>query len=399
MKRNLIIFILVFYIVSLQMVFSEKRVALVIGNSNYESMGRLLNPKNDATDVAKALERLNFEVILLIDGNRRGMNDAINSFEDLIKNSDIAIFFYSGHGVQADGENYLIPLGETFEKENDLQDYAINMRIVSNRMSEAKNKILILDACRDNPLPKRTRSGSKGLAATISNSTNTIIVFATDPGYVALDGTGKNSPFTESLLSHINKKEHFSEIFIDIKEDVSNKTNRKQNPWVSASAGRIYLAGKPTGVKETPTTIIQQTNMASTNVNKNIEYDQVLNFIRGFALVKLNNKWGIINENGKEIIPPKYDDVNVFSNGFAQVKLNNKWGFVDINGREITDIKYDSVDNFKYGYSGVKLNGKWGIINELGREVVPIKYEAVGDCNNGEARVRINGVWTSISVY
>ena len=109
----------------------ESRVALVIGNNNYTTFSKLSSPINDATDVAKALEKLDFNVISLFDGNRDQMFKKINSFRDLIKNCDVALFYYSGHGVQStNGDNYLIPLGENFENEDELEVQAVNMNVI-----------------------------------------------------------------------------------------------------------------------------------------------------------------------------------------------------------------------------------------------------------------------------
>ena len=247
--KKLSILLLVFFCLFLNSLFlnAEGRIALVIGNSNYDiSIGKLDNPKNDATDVTNALQNLGFKVILITDGNITSMRDGMNSFRDSItKDCEIALFFYAGHGVQDDkNKNYLIPIEQTFASEDDLEFYAINMDKILERMGKAKNKVLILDACRDNPLPKKTRSGSRGLAATQPDAKNTMIIYATSPGKIAQDGAGRNSPFTESLLNHINKNDIIEVVFKNVATDVEIKTKGEQEPWMLSSIkGNISLSG------------------------------------------------------------------------------------------------------------------------------------------------------------
>ena len=293
MKKLSILLITIFF--SSLLLAAESRVALVIGNSNYD-VGRLRNPINDATDIANALEKLNFKVIRVFDGNRSKMINGINSFRDSLKNSDIALFFYSGHGVQIKGENYLIPLNQDFLSEDDYESYAVSMDYISKRMTEAKNKIVILDACRNNPL-STGRSGVKGLALITNSDDNMMIVYATAPYKVAKDGVGKNSPFTESLLTHINIKEEFESLFKKIISDVRNKTNGEQIPYKNSSISNdIYLAGRP----ESPptntasnTTKVETSTMNANDYNKRgLEYSKKKDYDNAIAdynqAIKLN---------------------------------------------------------------------------------------------------------------
>ena len=133
------------------------RQALVIGNGNYADLGKLRNPVNDATDIAAALGRLGFKVTLITDASRKGMNQALNDFHDALaqdSGSD-GFFWYAGHGVQAKGENYLIPVGADIRREADLEDEAVSVRRLNSLLDDARNRvnIVVLDACRNNPLP------------------------------------------------------------------------------------------------------------------------------------------------------------------------------------------------------------------------------------------------------
>ncbi len=129
------------------------------------------------------------------------------------------------------------------------------------------------------------------------------------------------------------------------------------------------------------------------------KYDSTENFFDGFAHVKFNGKWGVIDITGTEITPIKYDSIDKFNDGLARVELNEKWGIIDSTGKEITPIKYDSIDEFKNGFARVKRNKKWEIIDTTGKTITPIKYDVIGTIfENGFARVKLNGKWGIIDI-
>jgi len=235
---------------------AESRTALVIGNGNY-SFGRLANPTNDAGDIADALRAAGFDVILKTDANQATMKDAIRSFGSQLKTKGgVGLLFYAGHGVQARGENYLLPIGERPSSEEGLKADGVTASEAVDVMSAAKNSlnIVILDACRDNPLAANltrrlgTRSGavSRGLAQ-VDTSVGTLIAFSTQPGNVALDGEGRNSPFTTALLKSIEVPGlSLGEVMIDVRNDVLRSTDRKQVPWDNSSlTGQFYFKPLP----------------------------------------------------------------------------------------------------------------------------------------------------------
>jgi len=388
---------------------AESRVALVIGNSNYEGKFLLNNPKNDATDIARELKKLGFEVILLYDGDRDKMINEINNFQEKIENCDIALFFYSGHAMQVNDKNYLIPLGKNFSEEkinslkvnnykNHLEDQAVSMDTILERMAKPKNKILILDACRNNPFSMLARSmgsNSKGLAV-MKVPKNTAIIYATLAGEIAEDGTGRNSPFTESLLKHISKPVSLGDLFADVNVDVENKTDGRQEPRseFGGSAAKIYLAGKP---ETTPPVITNNTTKVETptNVTSNttkIEIPTVEYEGNDLTPKEQNGKYGFVDKKtSKVVIPFKYDGAWFFIEGLAFVKLNNKWGFIDKTGREVIPIKYDSAWFFIEGLASVKLNNKWGFIDKTDKVVIPFKYDNAYSFDSGKAEVELNG--------
>jgi uncharacterized caspase-like protein len=220
----------------------QPRVALVIGNAAYAE-DSLDNPVNDATDIATALRSLGFEVTLLVDKDLRAMNDALETFNRQLQRGSVGVFYYAGHGVQVNGENYLVPLGARLNRQNDVSYETLPLGKVLNAMedSEAQVKVVIIDACRDNPFIRRWRSNSRsssvqrGLAINIPPE-GTIVSFATGPDDVAADGEGRNSPYTASLLRHINTPDvDINEMFRAVRQDVMNATNREQIPWYQES--------------------------------------------------------------------------------------------------------------------------------------------------------------------
>jgi len=221
---------------------TEQRIALVIGNSNYD-VGRLKNPVNDATDMAAALKKLGFSVIIKNDAGHKEMETAIKEFGRQLKKDAIGLFFYAGHGVQIEGRNYLIPLGANIEEESDVEYKAVNLNRVFDVMDSAGNKlnIVILDACRDNPYAKSFRSSSRGLAIVGKSPNDTLIAYSTSPGQVASDGSGRNSPYTKALLDNIIRPGlSIEQVFKKVRNDLDNTTGGKQKPWYLASLGTDF---------------------------------------------------------------------------------------------------------------------------------------------------------------
>ncbi len=221
---------------------AEKRVALVVGNSNYEIAPALSNPRNDAADIAAALKRLNFEVTLGLDLTVAQFDNSVDAFTAAAKDADVALFFYSGHGVQIDKRGYLAPVNVKIESESSaLRELVAIQEVVSRVERAAKVSVVVLDACRDSPLQERLRRVAKeqskelvppkGLPPVSVVGSNTLIVYATVPGETASDGSGRNSPFTGSLLDHIETPGLAVEImFARVTADVLRKTGGKQQP-------------------------------------------------------------------------------------------------------------------------------------------------------------------------
>jgi hypothetical protein len=218
----------------------QRRTALVIGNGAYKLQKRLPNPTNDATDMAKALRELGFEVIFLPDADLRQMDIALTQFKKLLRQGGVGLFYYAGHGMEVKGENYLIPIDAKIDRdsESDAPYVTVPLGKVLDAMAEAKNSmnLIILDACRDNPFVRRSRSSSSKGLASVQSAEGMFISFATAPGRVADDGKGRNSPFTASLLQQMKQKDvPIEQTFKAVRQSVNQQTRGAQIPWESSS--------------------------------------------------------------------------------------------------------------------------------------------------------------------
>jgi hypothetical protein len=220
-----------------------RRVALVIGNASYSSVPKLINPTNDAREVTRALQATGFEVIRLENADLRQMQDAVRSFGNRLGKNDVGLFYFSGHGVQVKGKNYLIPVRENIKQSFEVPSGAIDADLVLATMENAKNNlnIMILDACRS-PFPGEARSLSRGLA-TLDAAKGTLIAYATAPGKEALDGQGNNSPYTKHLVRALQQKGlPIEQVFKQVRIAVVEETKGNQVPWENSSImGDFYF--------------------------------------------------------------------------------------------------------------------------------------------------------------
>jgi uncharacterized protein len=235
------------------------RLALVLGNSKYEAVPVLDNPSNDAADLAQALRRVGFEVIEQRDATREAMAKAVRDFSERLRGADVALFFYAGHGLQMNGENYLLPVDARIESAADVRFNTINLSDIQQEMDGAgRANIIILDACRNNPFADKLARGgrgvtTRGLGRIDATGEGSLIVYSTQPNNVALDGAGRNSPFTAALLNHIATPGlEVRQMISKVRGDVLQSTDRRQTPWDSSSlVGDVYLAGSPAAVAVT----------------------------------------------------------------------------------------------------------------------------------------------------
>ena len=214
----------------------ERRVALVIGNGDYQAATKLINPVNDAADIGEVLAGLGFDVEVRIDADLDMMEKAVLRFGNKLAGStdSVGFFYYAGHGVQSNGENYFIPVDARLSAESMLRIRAIPLQFVLDSIGEAGNKlnIIVLDACRDNPF-SWARSSARGLAVVGIQPAASIVVYSTSAGKVAQDGTGRNGTFTEELLRHLPTPGlDIMEVLRRTGQDVQAKTASAQIPAI-----------------------------------------------------------------------------------------------------------------------------------------------------------------------
>ncbi len=234
-----------------------KRVALVIGNAAYTKAPALTTPKNDARDMAAALEALGFTVILGTDLGKSAMDRKILEFANALSGAEAGVFHYSGHGLQVAGVNYLVPVDASLETAAALDFQAVRLDLVQRTMErEAKTNILFLDACRNNPLTRNlaralgTRSASIGRGlASMESGAGTLISFSTQPGNVALDGKGRNSPYSGPLVKALGTPgEDVLSMLTGVRNAVMTATGNRQVPWDNnALRAKFYFNSAPGG--------------------------------------------------------------------------------------------------------------------------------------------------------
>ena len=224
------------------------RVALVIGNAAYKE-GALKNPVNDARDMKKALELAGFSVTLMENADLKQMKEAVRGFGHRLNADSIGLFYFSGHGVRNDdGQNYLLPVGDSIQSDAELEYEAMNGSFVLDvmRKSGSKTNLVFLDACRNNPLKYASgRSLTRGLA-TMDKRGGVLISYATGPGQVARDGNGRNSPYTASLIKWMREPLTLESMLKRVANEVADATGNKQTPWYDTSLMADFYFTAPT---------------------------------------------------------------------------------------------------------------------------------------------------------
>jgi hypothetical protein len=243
-----------------QPAFADKRVALVMGNSAYQNVNRLANPTNDSEAMSAMLKKAGFDVVeLKRDLNVSEMRRALRDFSDTVRDADVVIVYFAGHGIEIDGVNYVIPVDAVLERDIDAFDEAIPLDRILTVIEPAKQlRLVILDACRDNPFNKNmkrsigSRAIGRGLAKIEPETPNTLIAFAAKAGSTASDGDGKNSPFTAALVKYLPRPGlDLRRAFGYARDDVLKATNNKQEPFIYGSLGGDAVALVPAPVETT----------------------------------------------------------------------------------------------------------------------------------------------------
>lgn len=221
---------------------AQQRVALVIGNGSYRAVPRLENPSADAAAIAASLRAAGFTTDLVRDAGKAEMEAALRRFGAAAEGAELAVFYFAGHGIQIGGENHLLPVDARLAHARDVDYELVGVPLVLRAIQGARARVLILDACRDNPLAAQargfsgTRSVGRGLARVDTVDLGTLIAFSTSPGAVALDGSGRNSPFTAALVQHMATPGlEVRQLMTRVRRSVVEATGGQQVPWDNSS--------------------------------------------------------------------------------------------------------------------------------------------------------------------
>ena len=241
---------------------SAERKALVIGNADYTDKP-LTNPAHDAEDMARKLDALGFTVTKVKDADKRQFIDRLEAFRASLNPDDDAVIYYAGHGAQFAGLNYLAPVNAAIYRDEDLETEAVELKRVLNALGPVQNglKLVIIDACRNNPYPGSHRSGTRGLARVDGIPNQTLLWFAASPGEEANDGRGRNSPFTEHLLRNLDKPGLKAEdVFKQVSRAViaaTQNTNKQQHPYPEGQTlVDFYFAAAPVDATPEPSPVV-----------------------------------------------------------------------------------------------------------------------------------------------
>ena len=254
-KLGVVLLLTVVLAVSASAALAADRVALVVGNSSYAHIGRLPNPPNDAADMTAALRRLGFEVTTELDTGLTELNQVLRAFTRRSAGADVSLVFYAGHGLEMNGVNYLVPVDARLERDTDVRFETVTLDDVLAVTSGAALRVVILDACRNNPLARSmqrtgaSRSVSRGSFGNLDESLlgdETLVAYAAAAGTTAADGRGRNSPYTAALLAHLDEPLEILTLFRRVRARVLASTNGEQRPHEYQSLlGEHYLLGAP----------------------------------------------------------------------------------------------------------------------------------------------------------
>jgi uncharacterized caspase-like protein len=318
-----------------------KRIALVIGNHDYQ-IGKLKNPQNDAQDISSCLSQLGFSVRLLLNQSYYNMEKSINEFCGLLNYNTVGVFFYAGHALQLHGHNYLIPISPIINTEMELKYKAVNLKLLLEKMEAASNplNIIIIDACRNNPYARNWYAFSRGISikglALERPPNGSVIIYSTRPGEIALDGKGRNSPFSKYLLKYMLIPN--LEIGLMIRKiaiDIENETNNAQTPWMEGVLkGKFFFnATDSSSNKNSTIDITKEKDSIATIINRqfsrggedyviNIDYPQLADLKIKKVEIEINkflhDKF-LVPDNIKEC--ESYHDLEISYN----VEYNNNY--------------------------------------------------------------------------
>jgi hypothetical protein len=238
----------------------KSRIALVVSNGAYTGASPLSNPGNDARIVRRSLEATGFKVIPAPDLGIEAFRRALKEFRTAAEKAEVALIYYAGHGIEAKGENWLIPVDAKLNSEQDLPDEAVNLQRVLDSVQGASLRVVILDACRNNPFGRQWKTGTRSVTRGLSglDADDVLVIYAAAPGQVASDGSGANSPFATAIAERLPQPDLPVQLLGGaVRDDVLKSTGGQQRPYVSASitGTPFYLAGRGTPQAAAPAAI------------------------------------------------------------------------------------------------------------------------------------------------
>lgn len=314
---------------------AERRVALVIGNGTYAEAGTLTNPVNDALDIAGKLRSIGFDVIEGNDLGKRELERKIGEFSDALQGAGVGLFYYAGHGLQVEGRNYIVPVDARLDMPVKLQLEAVPIDEVLDIMEQqTKVSLVFLDACRNNPFARslsrtattRSATALAGLAQ-FDSTRGSFIAFSTAPGAVAMDGTGRNSPFAAALLRHMAEPgQSINDMMIAVRRDVISETREGQRPWEQGSllerfefvpGGETVAQPKPAAAAPAP-----ETKVAALERSVGDDKTAIEKFLRDDYLAP---DAAAIRETVKRLYAPSATIFGTRYDSDAVVKLKTDW--------------------------------------------------------------------------
>lgn len=373
MKKPTFLLIVLLFILTAFGQSNEKRIALVIGNSTYLHGGALKNPVSDANLMATTLQSLGFTVIKKLNASLRTMQLASTDFKTKLKDYDVALFFYAGHGIQVDGINYLIPVDAQLDNREMAKYDAFSINDINDAFmsNSSKTNIMILDACRNDPFRSWARGGDRGFAKIDNPSKGTIIAFATQPGETAADGSGSNGLYTSKLVQQMKISQSIENVFKNTRKAVNDASGGKQIPqdWSSLMDEFYFTGGKtvsnnnvePENIVFNPGNVVIL--YGSISIDSEISGDLYIDGkkigsinanSKGNKLNKIVTGSHIIEIRGTEIYKQTVEvDQNqtayITANSSKQLTTNNKF-------KDLPDQLFDNRDN-KY-YKIVKIGNQ-----------------------------------------
>ena len=335
---------------------NEKRLALIIGNSEYYKGNYLQNPVNDAEDVGCKLKLLGFDEIIATNTSFPEINNAVDEFTEKAANYDVALFYYAGHGIQAKGENYMVPIDAEISSEVDVRYKCFPLGLLLEKLEESgcPMKIVVLDACRNNPFARSWYRGNKtqGLAS-VNPPKGTYITFSTAAGSVALDGMGRNSPYTEAFLATLETPMlSLFDFFNNVGQKVLDKTNNQQDPWSNHNTmkgGFCFNMGKLRKPYVLATKMAKDTRLIP-NWAEQASEDKFVGVSLPMADSENARKNAIVNATLQYLINRGHAKVNVIGSNILQnisinqdEKMNSDF-YDTTNYMNTVDMEYTSFD-------------------------------------------------------